>query len=761
MASNRIRRLITLVLDRAAANKAEAEAQASLRRATSTKNALSNVTSFFNATVRIAAQAAVAIRGYFKVFEDLTERGGKVLNVQRAFANAVGDQDSAIQLLRKSTRGLIADYDLMVGMNKALTLGAVTTTEQYGELAKTAVVLGRALGIDAAFALETMTLGIGRQSTRVLDNIGLIVKVRKANIDYASALHLNANELTLAQQKEAFRIATMEAARKKLEELGGAEGNNADLLGRLKTAYTNLRDEFGKWLAMNDVAGTFLFEAGNVLETLVLALQSGNMETVKEAFKSVGALLGALFAGSFADAAEGVFKQLTFSKNGVLGSILGGFAGASLGLRVGGLPGALVGGAAGAIGAPFAATGLTNEMGALSKEAYATADAEIIALQALMNQLKASIDARNKANPPKPPKGSPDDPGTQAELEKIEDNRLKLLLQAQELRVIQAGEELEFFQILLKANKALKEGNLTIEERIRMQGRLTGSLGGAVKAIGDPFENDRFGNPRFSPNEPIRFPSSLSPIGISSRYKKAGSLASFFLEGSGNDDKGNRVWGDNFNNIVSAAQAAAAGIQDAFANAFLTIGEKGRIMEDLELERQRRLKDASTEAQRQKVEEWYQIEKKNADDLNGLWETLARGFAASILNGVAQVAATKVAENIAKALGAIGDGLLGNPAGYAAAASYGKAAAAWAAVGGIASAAAGGVSGGGSASAFRAGDTIARGSDSLNRDGGDIIIYLDGVDPNNSRHQRLIGETARQYQQRYGGRVRVQQGSAS
>jgi hypothetical protein len=76
----------------------------------------------------------------------------------------------------------------MVGMNRALALGAANNAEQFGELSRTAITLGRALGVDATFAMESLSLGIGRQSRLILDNLGLIVSVETANKKYAAAL---------------------------------------------------------------------------------------------------------------------------------------------------------------------------------------------------------------------------------------------------------------------------------------------------------------------------------------------------------------------------------------------------------------------------------------------------------------------------------------------------------------------------------------------------------------------------------------------
>ena len=77
--------------------------------------------------------------------------------------------------LRKAVRWHdLATIDLMVGLQPMPSLWArPTNVDEFAELAKTAISLGRALGVDAAFALESLSLGIGRQSKLILDNLGL------------------------------------------------------------------------------------------------------------------------------------------------------------------------------------------------------------------------------------------------------------------------------------------------------------------------------------------------------------------------------------------------------------------------------------------------------------------------------------------------------------------------------------------------------------------------------------------------------------
>lgn len=313
-----IRRFVELVLDRASVKQVEKETQEGLDKATKPTKAVANLSSIttslgksLQVATRVIAQAVGAVVGYGIGLAKLAERGGQVLAVQDAFTRKTGDQVAAVNELRRATGGLISDYDLMVGFNRAATLGAAETVEQYGELAKTGIALGRALGVDAAFAVESLSLGIGRQSKLILDNLGLIVDVDDANKAYAATLGKTTAQLTGAEKAEAFRTAALEAARAKVVELGGAQESNAEQLVRIRTLYANIRDEIGKFVAQNQGLRIAFMETANVLETILLALQGGQRDQMVEAFKIAGGLAGTVFAQAFFGAVEAMFRAIS------------------------------------------------------------------------------------------------------------------------------------------------------------------------------------------------------------------------------------------------------------------------------------------------------------------------------------------------------------------------------------------------------------------------------------------------------------------
>ncbi len=145
-----------------------------------------------------------------------------------------------------------------------------------------------------------------------------------------------------------------------------------------------------------------------------------------------------------------------------------------------------------------------------------------------------------------------------------------------------------------------------------------------------------------------------------------------------------------------------------------------------------------------------------------VFEALAGGIAGSLLGGLAQYANAKVAENVAlgveelaKGFAALANPLLAPtaPLHFKAAAGFGVSAAKWAVLAGASASAQGAIGGGGS----RGGGVPSGASDVGGRlsetgRGPMVVIYIDGIDPNNPRHQRLVGQTVAEYGSR-GGRV--------
>lgn len=173
----------------------------------------------------------------------LVNKAREVSSIREAFESltaSVGTTaDVMLEKLRKATRGTVSDLELMRTTNNAVLLGVVKGADDFAELADVARKLGKAVGRDAVDALNDLSIGIGRQSRLILDNLGIIVRVGEAQKKYAALLGTTADKLTLAQQRQAFYNATIEAARKKAKELGKDSEGIVETWGRFTAQISN------------------------------------------------------------------------------------------------------------------------------------------------------------------------------------------------------------------------------------------------------------------------------------------------------------------------------------------------------------------------------------------------------------------------------------------------------------------------------------------------------------------------------------------
>jgi hypothetical protein len=198
----------------------------------------------------IAALAAAvgAIQKLDRAIDDLAAQANKVEGLAAGFntlQRTVGqDPTKSIVALREATRGLISDVDLYQRANQAVLLGV--PTKVFNEAAAAAVKLGRAMGIDAAFGLESLSLGLGRQSRLYLDNLGIIVSAEEAYKNFAAAIGKSANDLTDGEKKAAFFAEALSKIKQRAEELPEPLDTVGIALQKLNAAQENANTKFSE-----------------------------------------------------------------------------------------------------------------------------------------------------------------------------------------------------------------------------------------------------------------------------------------------------------------------------------------------------------------------------------------------------------------------------------------------------------------------------------------------------------------------------------
>ena len=251
--------------------------------------------SFFRLTGAISAAdlAAKAIagtlgliwNGFKKVigaFGELVSQGAKVQMISQAFESlqaAMPGQNAinTMSQLRAGTQGLVNDFDLMTAANRAMLFGLDLTGNKWQVLGEASVKLGRAMGIDAAKGMNDLVLALGRVSPRILDNLGIIVKVGEANKAWADAHKKTIQQMTGSERVLAFQ----ELALKKIEEhvasLGGVQLTLADRLQIANVQWENWTNRVGEAISKSATLNVAFSAISNAISAVFGA---GNQDSV-------------------------------------------------------------------------------------------------------------------------------------------------------------------------------------------------------------------------------------------------------------------------------------------------------------------------------------------------------------------------------------------------------------------------------------------------------------------------------------------------
>lgn len=131
-----------------------------------------------------------------------------------------GDADRFLDSLKRAADGTVSSLSLVTQANTAILLGL--EQEQLPRLLKASRLLGAAVGRTTEEAFADLTVGIGRQSRMILDNLGIIVKAGEAYDAYAKKIGISTEALTAQQRQAAFMEATMLAIKDSTEKLKGS-----------------------------------------------------------------------------------------------------------------------------------------------------------------------------------------------------------------------------------------------------------------------------------------------------------------------------------------------------------------------------------------------------------------------------------------------------------------------------------------------------------------------------------------------------------
>ena len=213
---------------------------------------------------------ANALKGAY----EFAKLGATVEQMGTSFAKVVtfaGGTVEVLDELRAISKGTISDFDLMAATNQALvgTQGdfrksMISAIPQLLELARASSILNPHLG-DTTQQFDRLTLGLKRLEPRIIDDIGLELRLTEVNKNYAEQIGKTVDALTTEERSTALLNAVLAALPNYLAQAGEGADSAVDPFYRLEASGKNLKNSLANLLTDDDVA-IFLNSLSSMME---------------------------------------------------------------------------------------------------------------------------------------------------------------------------------------------------------------------------------------------------------------------------------------------------------------------------------------------------------------------------------------------------------------------------------------------------------------------------------------------------------------
>lgn len=243
-----------------------------------TKQGTSEMAQFFDSLFfKIAGGASVAqllanaiqatfrktidlLKAGWQEFLNLISEGSAMQNIATAFqglAQGIGIvPEELIERTRDMTQGLISDFKIMESANRAMLFGLKLSAQEFAEMTEAGIVLGRAMNLGPEQSVQRLILALGRMSPRILDDLGIIVKLTEANERWAQAHGKSVRAMTGSEKVLAFQELAMIKIREAMQHVGDINLTLQDRITQLQVKFENLRREIGLQINLSGVLRT-------------------------------------------------------------------------------------------------------------------------------------------------------------------------------------------------------------------------------------------------------------------------------------------------------------------------------------------------------------------------------------------------------------------------------------------------------------------------------------------------------------------------
>lgn len=216
----------------------------------------------------------------------------------RRFAEQTGENaDVVLANMERMSQGMLTHAQLMEQYNKVYLLTGQEVARELPKLMQIAAASSAAGMGDFQYMLNSLTVGLGRLSPMILDNLGLSIKASEAYERYAASIGKASTELTRGEQQQALLNEIIRQSEAKYGDLEEAAAGAADEISQFRVATQELSD------TLTTIATPAIRDFAEILGTVT--------SVVGPVVTAIAQIRGAVYDfATDAEGIEGVTRQL-------------------------------------------------------------------------------------------------------------------------------------------------------------------------------------------------------------------------------------------------------------------------------------------------------------------------------------------------------------------------------------------------------------------------------------------------------------------
>lgn len=258
-----------------AMGKLEKDLKANEAAAKGVRGAFSRMTSGVNKLTGVvrtmqAAFAASLVVDFGKQLFDAGKQGAVVADQFQILQGRIKDFPVLMDQAREATANMIPDQQLQksIALFDSFDIPLERIPEALEQVAKTAMRTGE----DASFLANSLSLGIARISPKIIDNLGIQIKLSQVTEAAAQQFGKQAKEVTDLEKKTALLNLVLDNLAQKNKDIEFLEQRTA-IFNQLETAVENAKTSLGAFIADTLNAYAYIIgPASTATEELAAAL---------------------------------------------------------------------------------------------------------------------------------------------------------------------------------------------------------------------------------------------------------------------------------------------------------------------------------------------------------------------------------------------------------------------------------------------------------------------------------------------------------